>query len=114
MTSTRALSKSNKRHKKILGRIEKCFHLYREQNIEVISIEQIKDWIVDNYTDGISKRRLSVLLYRKPQFIFQKKFRMRNSNTFDTYWSLGELENVPEISLPANWVEVVEKSEEDE
>jgi len=113
MTSTQLSSKSNKRHKKILGRIERCFLLYQEQNIDVISIEQIREWIVDNYTNGISKRRLSVLLYRKPQFTLQKKYRLRNSNTFDTYWSLGELNEVPEIYVPANWVEVVQKPDKD-
>ena len=60
-------NKSN-RHKKLIGTIEKCLLLYKEKNVDVVSIEQIRGWINDNYRNGISKRRLSVFLYRRPQF----------------------------------------------
>ena len=98
-------NKSN-RHKKLIGTIEKCLLLYREKNVDVVSIEQIRGWINDNYRNGISKRRLSVFLYRRPQFKLQKKCRWKNSNTFETWWSLGDLEKEPEIDKHPHWIDV--------
>ena len=101
-------NKSN-RHKKLIGTIEKCLLLYKEKNVDVVSIEQIRGWMLKNYRNGISKRRLSTFLYRKKEFTLQKKLRWKNSNHFDTWWSLSS-EQVKEADVNEepnpNWINI--------
>ena len=98
-----------RRHNKILTKIEDCFYEHQQKNIKVLSIEQIRGWMLDNYRNGISKRRLSTFLYRKKEFTLQKKLRWKNSNHFDTWWSLSS-EQVNEADVSdepnPNWINI--------
>ena len=95
----------NKRHKKIIGTIERCFMTHKKDNINVLTLSQVKEWIRCNYKNGISTRRLSVFLYRKPQFMIKKKARWKNSNHFETWWSLGDVDE-EDIDAHPNWIDV--------
>ena len=98
-----------RRHNKILTKIEDCFYEHKKNNIRVLSIEEIRGWMLDNYRNGISKRRLSTFLYRKKEFTLQKKLRWKNSNHFDTWWSLSS-EQVKEADVNEepnpNWINI--------
>ena len=91
--------------KRVMGRIEKAFISFKEQNIEHVSFSQLKDWINSNTKDGISSPRLGAYLRKNPDFVMVDKLRRVGSNATESFWCYGEPEEDTELAN-ANWVKI--------
>lgn len=91
--------------KRVMGRIEKAFISFKQQNIEHVSFSQLKDWINSNTKDGISSPRLGAYLRKNPDFVMVDKLRRVGSNATESFWCLGEpCENTDLVT--SNWVKI--------
>ena len=95
-----------KKFQRIVGNIEKCFIQHQHKNIEVLTLSEIRTWMLDNTKNGLSKQRLSNFLRRRPQFNLVHKSRLKNTNYIETWWSLGEPVKQVDIDSGTNWVDI--------
>ena len=67
-------------------KLEQCFKMYEEnEQLDILSFHQIRDWYNERTKDGITSARLINLLRKRPQFQYQhterKSAQMRLSPT---------------------------------
>jgi hypothetical protein len=98
--------KLGRRFQRIVSHIEKCLIEYRHNNVEVVSISDISNWLKDNTKGGMARKRVSSLLQRRPQFVCHRKARRINSNQIESWWSLGDVEAIADFSGYERWVDV--------
>ncbi len=95
-----------KKYTRIVGQIERCFIDYRKQNVSIVTLSDIDNWLHNNTRAGLARRRISSLLKRRKQFILHKKARRMNSNQMEYWWSLGDSPDEPNTSGYEKWVDV--------
>ena len=98
--------KIGRKYQRIVSSIEKCFYQYQKSNIQVLTLSEIRNWFLDNTSNGLSKQRLSNFLRRRPQFVLHKKARLRNTNQIETWWSLGDIPEDTEIEESSLYIDI--------
>jgi hypothetical protein len=98
--------KTTKKFTRIVSQIERCFIDYRNQNVTIVTLSDIDNWLHTNTRTGLARRRISSLLKRRKQFTLHKKARRMNSNQMEYWWSLGDSKEEPNTSGYEKWVDV--------
>jgi|TARA_Y100001938_G_scaffold74049_1_gene102589 hypothetical protein len=96
-----------KKGNRTVAQIEKAFKVIHERdNVNEVSIRQVKGWLDDNTRDGMNIMRLANFLSKRPGFKMVRRERKRGTTETESFWTMPDLMQGPYQESPSRdgWV----------